>query len=84
MTARMVETCTDCGKTWGVTMTPREVVKCGDCSRPRPWRNPELYWWLRAYATSWPPVVMWGPQWWDQQCSRADLRHAAEFAKAAS
>lgn len=78
----MTETCANCGRTWGVTMPPREVVKCTDCSRPQPWRNPAYYWWLRAWAWHWPSVPHRSPDWWDQQCALQDLRYTAELAAA--
>lgn len=32
-----VETCTKCGKTWGVTIEPRDPIVCTECQRvPKP------------------------------------------------
>lgn len=32
MTAALIETCADCGKTWGVSTAPRDQVLCTGCS----------------------------------------------------
>lgn len=77
----MIETCVDCDRTWGVTMEPREHVKCTDCSRSQPWRNPAYYWWCRVYAHAWPHAWYRSPEWWDQQCALEDLKYAAELAE---
>ncbi|MGW7688878.1 hypothetical protein ACWGMA_08280 [Streptomyces asiaticus] len=75
----MIETCRECGHTWGVTTTPRPSVLCGPCARPTPSRWPDRYWWLRA-CTGHPDVRYRSTDWWDQQTSLVDLRHAAEYA----
>ena len=75
----MIETCRDCGHSWGVTMTPRTDVLCTDCARPTPNRWPKTYWALRA-TSGHPTLRFRSTEWWDQQTSLADLRHAAAIA----
>jgi hypothetical protein len=79
----MHEVCRDCGKTWGVTMPPREDVRCSDCVRPKPWRNPVDYWGSRwwNYFSSHPHHWHRSPEWWDQQTDRQELTYAAELAR---
>lgn len=81
MTDLMRETClTGCGRSWGVTMTPREQVLCMECARPRPWHRPAAYWLSRLQLLPWPSpsdVVAYR----DAQTSRADLRVALAAAE---
>lgn len=76
----MTETCRACGHTWGVTTAPRTDVLCGPCARPTPSRQPAYYWWLRAHTGHWGAGWYGTVEWWDQQTSIADLRHAADIA----
>ncbi len=75
----MTETCYGCGHKWGVTVTPRERVLCGPCARPTPQQMPATYWRHRA-ITGWGHERYRSPEWWDQQTSMTDLRHAAGIA----
>ena len=77
----MIETCNECGKTWGVTMTPRTEVLCTDCSRCTPWRRPRDYWNYRAWSSHCPSAPYRSPEWWDMVCSLQDLKYAATLAK---
>lgn len=75
----MIESCYLCGRSWGVTSSPRSHVLCAACARPTPNCNPARYWWLRAH-TGWDYPTYRSPEWWDQQTSLYDLRHAADTA----
>lgn len=79
----MRETCRHCGKTWGVTMMPRESVLCDECVRPKPWRRPEHYWLSRSwnFHSTKPYAITRSPEWWDQQTDRQALAYAAELAR---
>ena len=74
-----METCSNCGRTWGVTTKPRIDVLCSACGRPSPNRRPAVYWHLRA-VTGHRDERYRSADWWDQQTSLDDLKHAAEFA----
>lgn len=74
-----METCSNCGHTWGVMGPARTDVLCSDCGRPAPNRRPEAYWHLRA-VTGHPDERYRSADWWDQQTSLADLNHAARLA----
>ncbi|MCX5584243.1 hypothetical protein [Streptomyces erythrochromogenes] len=74
-----METCSLCGRTWGVVTQPRSNVLCAPCGRPAPNRRPGAYWHLRA-TTGHPVQRYRSPEWWDQQTSLADLKHAARLA----
>jgi hypothetical protein len=74
-----METCSNCGRTWGVTTKPRTDVLCTACGRPAPNRRPDAYWHLRA-VTGHPVQRYRSVDWWDQQTELADLRYAAETA----
>jgi hypothetical protein len=74
------ETCPDCGKTSGVTMTPRVGVQCTDCARPKPWYRPAAYWAHQALGFLWPYAHPHSVEWHDQHTSRCDLRIAADLA----
>ena len=76
------EKCRDCGKTWGVTMKPRESVLCEECARPKPWRRPEHYWLSRSwnFHSTKPYVITRSPEWWDQQTDLIELKYAAVTA----
>lgn len=76
----MVERCMDCGKTWGVTVEPREKVRCTGCSTALPWRWPALYWRMRIVNLPWPATYTGSPEWWDNKTSLADLRYALTVA----
>lgn len=75
------ETCRECGKQWGVSMTPREDVLCQECVQPRPWKNPVHYWQSRLWNFPWGIHVVRSPEWWDAQTSRNELKFAAELAR---
>lgn len=77
----MTETCTLCHHSWGVTTTPRLNVLCTNCGQPAPNRRPAMYWHLRA-VTGHSVQRYRSPEWWDQQTSLADLKHAAAHASA--
>lgn len=77
----MRETCVDCGKSWGVTMKPREVVRCQACARPQPWRRPLWYWQARIWNFPFGALIRRSPEWWDSQTSLQDLRAAVGFAR---
>lgn len=80
----MTEQCYRCGRTWGVTMTPRTWVLCTPCARPAPnWGDVAYYWRSRARtasSTAWRLLHYRSPEWWDQQTAVADLGYAAEIA----
>lgn len=80
MSAKSRETCRECGKSWGVTMKPREDVLCSDCARPQPWRRPVHYWNARVWCFHCPPTYTGSPEWWDAQTSLQDLKFAASIA----
>jgi hypothetical protein len=81
LTSTMREVCIDCGTSWGVTMTPREVVRCTPCATPRPWKWPLRYWQARVWNFRPDRYATYrSPEWWDAQTSRKDLAVAIEFA----
>lgn len=75
------ETCTECGRAWGVTMQPRDPIRCTSCSRLRPDR-PALYWQVRCdrawsrLRNQWHGTVERA----DARCSFDDLLEAARCA----
>ncbi len=78
----MRETCKDCGTTWGVTMTPRTDIRCTECARPKPWRDPQRYWACRVstFGTRRDHATFRSPQWWNEQTELQDLTYAAHHA----
>lgn len=78
----MIETCMDCGKTWGVTMTPRTKVRCTPCARPRPDREPVWYWQARIWNDNgWSRLRPRSAAWWDNVTTLEDLEYAVECAE---
>jgi hypothetical protein len=78
----MNEVCRECGKSWGVTMQPREHVLCQGCAQPKPWRRPVHYWGSRIwnYRSTKPYATTRSPEWWDQQTDRLDLEYALSIS----
>jgi hypothetical protein len=82
LTSTMREVCIDCGTSWGVTMTPREIVRCTPCATPRPWKWPLRYWQARVWNFRPDRYATYrSSEWWDAQTSRKDLAVAIEFAR---
>ena len=79
----LFETCKHCGKTWGVTMTPRADIRCSDCLR-RPDLYPVHYWAARRASLSYmvgPSLKFRSPQYHDWWTSMEDLAYAADLAE---
>lgn len=77
----MIETCYECGTSWGVTMKPRDKVLCTPCARPQPWKWPVWYWKARIWTLPWSGAWVRSPEWWDNQTTLADLRAAVASAE---